>query len=133
MKSTPFSKEALWLVMFKWNFQIKTLGNVSNKLSIQQYFLISLINMKQRNINLYPYVICNLVSCFMITFHFVLIPASWNLICCSFWKPFNFQEILTSYETVTYTFCPNKFTLLNTFSKGFLFVRVPANHRHIIC
>ena len=84
MKYTPFSKEPLLLVMFKWSFHMKALGNVSNKLSTQQYLIISQINMQQRNRNLYPYVVCNPVSRFMKMFHFALIPAFWNLICCPY-------------------------------------------------
>ena len=55
---------------------MKALGNVSNKLSTQQFLIISQINMQQRNRNLYPYVVCNPVSRFMKMFHFALIPAS---------------------------------------------------------
>ena len=84
MKSAPFSKEPLLLVIFKWSFYMKALVNVSNKLSTQQYLIISQINMQQRNRNLYLYIVSNPVSRFMKIFHFTLISASWNLICCPY-------------------------------------------------
>ena len=57
--------------MFAWRFHVKILGNVVYHFSIQHVV----------NFATCCNIACNLLSRFVETFHFALIPASWNLIC----------------------------------------------------